>query len=1080
MATGLFNLKQVNQAISQGAWSGYIAPRWVEYLVVAGGGSGGGNGGGGGAGGLLTGIVTVAAGTSYSVTVGAGGTGGVYPTQANGNNSVFGSISATAGGKGGGDSVTYAPGSGGSGGGSGYYASIGQGTSGQGNAGGAQNGLNSGGGGGGAGTVGLNGASTTIGGNGGAGIASAITGTVVTYAGGGAGWANTPGTGGTGGVGGGGSAGAYQGVAGSGGGNTGGGGAGSAGGSGTSGSGGSGIVVVRYPGNVQFYTGGTVTYSNGYIVHNFTANGTLAPTTPTVVSEYQISRSLRFNPADSAYLNRTPGSATNQRTWTWSAWVKRSTLDDFQTLFSASSSGSANYLVAIFFADNKLDFAVYGSGGAQEGRITSTAVYRDVSAWYHVVAVMDTTQATSSNRLQFYVNGVQVTAFGTASYPTQNNIYGVNSTVAHTMGTYSFNTTLNFFKGYMTEVNFIDGQALTPTSFGYVNPTTGIWSPAKYVGGYGTNGFYLNFSDNSNTTAATLGADYSGNGNNWTPNNFSVTAGAGNDSLVDSPTNYGTDTGAGGTVRGNYSTWNPLTFYSTGTIPTFTNGNLDVSVPASAGLPVALGTFVMPSGQWYWEVTITSGGAQMVGIANSTAGGANSGYTTANGWYYYSGGQKYNNNVDVAYGTSFTVGDVIGVALDIDAGTLVFYKNGASQGTAYSTGLTGKTFVAALGNGASSTAQGYTGNFGQRAFANTAPSGFKALCTQNLPTPTIGATTATQAGKYFNAVTYTGTGSSLGVTGVGFQPDWVWVKSRSAATDHGLYDAVRGVQKQIESNTTTAETTETTGITAFGADGFTTGALAQLNTSAATYVAWNWKANGSGSSNTAGSITSTVSASTTSGFSVVTYTGNGTAGATIGHGLGATPAFFIIKSRSRTTNDWKVWCNSFTNTEALLLNTTNAKLTGQNTFLNSTSPTSSVITLGTDSDVNFSSATYVAYCFAAVAGYSAFGSYTGNSSTDGPFVFTGFRPAFVMIKASSLAGESWYVVDATRSPYNAATLYLVPNTTGVEASPGAGQFFDFVSNGFKLRVSGAYSNASGETYIYMAFASNPFKYSLAR
>jgi hypothetical protein len=329
------------------------------------------------------------------------------------------------------------------------------------------------------------------------------------------------------------------------------------------------------------------------------------------------------------------------------------------------------------------------------------------------------------------------------------------------------------------------------------------------------------------------------------------------------------------------------------------------------------------------------------------------------------------------------------------------------------------------------------------------------------------------AGQFFNTVLYTGTGASLGVTGVGFQPDWVWVKGRSGATDHGLYDAVRGVQKQLESNTTSAETTETTGITAFGSDGFTTGALAQLNTSSATYVAWNWRAgNNAGASNSAGSITSTVSVNTTSGFSIVTYTGTG-ANATVGHGLGVAPSMVIYKNRT-SNSTWIVYHTSISPTNLLVLNDGTAQ---QNlpAYFNSLAATSSVLNIGSNSDMNASGANQLAYCFAPVAGFSAFGSYTGNGSTDGPFVFTGMRPAFVIIRRT--AAENWYLYDVARGTYNVIGPYLQPNLSSAEAT---GTIVDFLSNGFKIRESGAGTNTSASTYIYMAFASNPFKYSLAR
>jgi hypothetical protein len=545
-----------------------------------------------------------------------------------------------------------------------------------------------------------------------------------------------------------------------------------------------------------------------------------------------------------------------------------------------------------------------------------------------------------------------------------------------------------------------------------------------------------------------------------------VTAGAGNDSLVDSPTSYGTDTGVGGTVRGNYCTWNPL--YPLSNI---TNGNLDFSIGTGQG--PATSSIYVTSGKWYFEITPTA--ITSIGEISITDSKQN----MAAG--YRSTGTKDVDSfsTNAAYGATWTVGDNIGVAFDVDNKQVTFYKNGASQGAITYTGSSLTTnSMGVLADWRTSATFAGTANFGQRPFAYTAPSGFKALCTQNLPTPTIGATTATQAGKYFNPVLYTGTGSSLSVTGVGFQPDWVWVKSRSAATDHGLYDAVRGVQKQLESNTTTAETTETTGITAFDSDGFTTGALAQLNTSSATYVAWNWKANGSGSTNTAGSITSTVSANTTSGFSVVTYTGNATSGATIGHGLGVAPSMLIVKSRSAAYG-WCVYTASLGATYLLKLDTTAAATnSGVTEYWKNTAPTSSVFTIGNDLEVNANTKTFVAYCFAPIAGYSAFGSYTGNGSADGPMVFTGMRPAYLLVKNATSSGD-WIVVDAKRNTYNMMDSGLQPNGAFAEAS-NQNYRFDFLSNGFKVRTTNLEANQSGNTIIFAAFAESPFKYSLAR
>jgi hypothetical protein len=657
------------------------------------------------------------------------------------------------------------------------------------------------------------------------------------------------------------------------------------------------------------------------------------------------------------------------------------------------------------------------------------------------------------------------------TYPNQNIDTYVNSANIHTL---SRDNTTSSFNGYMTEVNFIDGQALAPSSFGQTNAQTGVWEPIPYNGSYGTNGFYLNFSDNSNTTAATLGKDYSGNGNNWTPNNFSVSAGAGNDSLVDTPTPYGVDTGAGGEVRGNYCTLNPLQKGSTVNIA---NGNLDVSKSTAGGAGKILGTVGVSSGKWYAEATM-SGGGGMPGIAEFTANTSQYPGGDAQSWGYNNGGDKYHNGANAAYGASFTTNDVIGLALDMDGGSITFYKNGVSQGVAYSTGISGKTITFA-GRGDTTTTESW--NFGQRPFAYTAPSGFKALCTQNLPTPTIGATSMTQAGDYFNPVLYTGNSSSRTITGVGFQPDFTWIKIRDAIDSHYLFDAVRGkgttYMKTLYSNATNAEspgnsTSLDVGVTDFASDGFTFGSgTLNGNQSPYTFVAWNWKANGAGSSNTAGSITSTVSANTTSGFSVVTYTGTGSGTATIGHGLGVAPSMIIVKFRN-TTSNWSIYHASVGNTKRLVF-TTAAEETGSG-YWNNTTPTSTVFTLGTDLNQSYD---FVAYCFAPVAGYSAFGSYTGNGSSDGPFVFTGMRPAFVMLKNTTTAGNAWHMIDTARGTYNVYGPSLDANASSAEITY---TICDLLSNGFKLRDTNQAWNKSGDVYIFMAFASNPFKFALAR
>jgi hypothetical protein len=791
-----------------------------------------------------------------------------------------------------------------------------------------------------------------------------------------------------------------------------------------------------------------------------------------VTGGYQIERSLRFNSADSAYLNRTPASAGNRKTWTWSGWVKKTGTGTFISA-DPNSGNRATSFYTRSITDGRLEFEYFD--GTTTYNLTCAALLRDPSAYYHLILAVDTTQATNTNRTKIYVNGVQQTLSGT--YVPQNTDMDINNTVRHNLGRFQNANAgaVSYLDGYLTEVNFIDGQALTPSDFGETDSATGVWKPKSYTGTYGTNGFFLKFADNSGTTSTTLGKDSSANGNNWTPNNFSVTAGAGNDSLVDSPTAYGTDTGVGGSVRGNYATWNPLKNSTT-----LSDGNLRSFNSSTTQWLGVVGTFGMTSGKWYWEYTPTVAATVIVGLANSSYSTGGHPGSDANSWGYYSAnGQKYFNNSGSAYGATYTANDVIGVAFDADAGTLTFYKNGVSQGTAYSS-LTSGPYFPAVGV---LNSQILFINAGQRAFAYTAPSGFKALVTTNLPTPTIGATSTTQADNYFGVALYSGTGSgnSNVVSGLEFTTDLWWQKARNAANNNYLQDAVRGfgASKSLTSNSTGTEGFNGTPLTqslSVSSTGFTvSGSDFNGNTSSETYVAWCWNAGGSNATNTAGTITSTVRANTTSGFSIVTYTGTG-ANATVGHGLGVAPKFVIIKIRN-SASDWVVYSADVGNTKYLQLSTTAAAATAS-TVWNNTTPTSTVFSLGSSVGVNQSTSTYVAYCFSEVAGYSKFGSYTGNGSADGPFVYTGFRPRWIMMKRTDQQG-SWWIEDTSRAPYNPENAILFPNLSNAEFTT-AGVEMDGLSNGFKIRNSNVDNNASGGTYIYMAFAETPAKFSLAR
>jgi len=774
---------------------------------------------------------------------------------------------------------------------------------------------------------------------------------------------------------------------------------------------------------------------------------------------YQVGRSLRFRASASAYLSRTIGTPSTT-TNTFSAWVKRGDINTAYRpiLMCTNNNSGINYQLPGTSANDTIQILDNGTT-----LLATSAVYRAPSAWYHVVVVWDSTNATSTDRVRLYVNGFRVTAFGTTNYPVQNSAFSLfSASNPWQIGSRQFPGAL-YFDGYMAEINYIDGQALTASSFGAYD-TNGVWQPIKYTGTYGTNGFYLPFSNTTSTS--TLVADASGNGNNWTPNNISLTAGTTYDSMIDSPT-----------VSASSSNYPVMNILDKGANLSLSNANLQLSITAG-GNDCLRCTMTIPStGKWYWETTCSAiGSGANVGIADAFTALSSGGAIT--GVLYQSGGNKCINSWSTtAYGSTYTTNDIIGIAVDADAGTIAFYKNNVSQGTA-NTGMNFATtsyfpFLQTTTAGGS-----WTINFGQRPFSYTPPTGFNALNTYNLPAATI-----KNGAQYMAATTYTGNGSTLAVlnsanTAIGttFQPDFVWIKSRSNILGHELFDVLRGVNQVLYSNATNAETNSGT-MSAFNSNGFTAvyqAADISTNNSGYTYVGWQWKAGGTGVTNTSGSITSTVSANTTAGFSVVTYTGTG-ANATVGHGLGVAPSMVIVKQRSGV-NAWPVYHSSLVSaTNYVLLNQTDASNPAA-TVWNSTAPTSSVFSIGTAVGVNTSGQTYVAYCFAAVKGYSAFGSYTGNGSADGAFVYTGFRPRWVMFKRTDIT-SNWLIIDSSRGTYNSDQNRLFPNLSSAEDTS---ENFDLLSNGFKLRDSTGTFNASGGTYIYAAFAENPFNSSRAR
>jgi hypothetical protein len=789
---------------------------------------------------------------------------------------------------------------------------------------------------------------------------------------------------------------------------------------------------------------------------------------------YDINNSLRFRSSASAYLNRTPASAGNRQKFTISFWIKRGTISTAQRLINCvPGSTDSTYFTVLFQSNNQLSVGLWNDS------LTTTQVFRDTSAWYHIVIAVDATQATAANREIIYINGVQCSSYASAYYIAQNTDLAYNSANQHLIGQQS---STNYFDGYITEFNSIDGQALTPSSFGETDTTTGVWKPKAYTGTYGTNGFYLKFSDIATTSGsnAGLGKDFSGNTNYWTTNNISVTAGTTYDAMTDSPTL------TSATVA-NYAVMNPVGIIKTtsASLATFAGANLNVS--GGAAWFYAYSSIAIPigSGKYYAEFTInTSGGSDYIAVGiNPVVGsfGATAHSSSEGGVWYSNNATKWLGSTNSSYGASYTANDIIGVAVDSGASTITFYKNNTSQGAiSFNSNLTSNT-LALLGVDMYSSS--ISANFGQRPFSYTPPTGFVRLNTYNLPDSTI-----KKGNTVMDAYIYTGDGNSTRTITLPIVADFVWSKNRTTANDHVLIDTVRGGTSPVKalfSNLTVAEITTIAGWGGYGYPDSLSGtsyavvkgtqATSYTNKLNDSYVNWIWQAGqGSTSSNTSGARTSTVSVNATAGFSVVTWTGSGSGSTTIGHGLGVAPAMIIIKDRVNAFA-WNVYHRSLGNTAGINLNSTGASDTNIG-WWNNTSPTSTLFTVGTYEN---SASNYVAYCWAEIAGFSRFTSYVGNGNADGPFVYCGFRPKYVMYKDTANASTNWEVVDSARNTTNPEFTRLFPNQSNADDN-GVNPVMDFTANGFKIRTSAFGANNNGNTHIVMAFAENPTKYALAR
>ena len=665
-------------------------------------------------------------------------------------------------------------------------------------------------------------------------------------------------------------------------------------------------------------------------------------------------------------------------------------------------------------------------------------------------------------------------------YPSQNFETAFGADCEQVIGEYYGGGGSHNYDGYIAEFHYVNGSTVAPTEFGEYDDNNS-WVPIEYTGSYGTTGFYLKFTDDSNTTATTMGKDYSGNDNNWTPSNFNT-----HDISADTPTN-------------NFCTMN-INDKTDSTLLTTEYGGRRVE--CRHGFRTIRGTFGVTSGKWYWEARLEDWSDSFIGITSveeDIDGNTRGAETDQSAQIRQNNGDIRTNGSNSSYGNSQSNGDVLGFALDMDNGKFYISENGtfynsgdpANQTNPAVTGLTKRICPACAPydnkecyynfgaddtfNG-NETSQGNTDGNGNGKFKYAPPSGFLALCSKNLPDPTIA-----EGKKYFEAKLYSGTGSQQAITGLSFAPDLVWVKRRNATNYHILSDTIRGAGNYLVSNQNDAESSGGSQlINGFNTDGFDVGTENAVNNSSGTYVAWCWNAGGSTVSDSGGSITVSRRTNATAGFSIISYSGNNSNGATIAHGLGVAPKILVVKSRSQArgwNTLWDVGGAGGGPTHYVQWQQEHQPI-DDSTFWNDTSPSSSVITLGTDNDTNGSGQDFICYAWAPVEGYQDIGRYVGNGSSQGTFINTGFRPAWVFIRRLDSTGN-WILADEGRNPNNPVESRLRAESANSENT--SYRFAYFFSNGFQLQdqYDGSWNN-NGSNYAYLAIARHPYKTSNAR
>jgi len=753
---------------------------------------------------------------------------------------------------------------------------------------------------------------------------------------------------------------------------------------------------------------------------SFTNNGTVA-------------NSCLFKHATNNYLSRTPSSAGSTTKATFSCWIKRdATSLGSTTYIMLTNDFSANGEVLQFDSSNRLQYYCLASSSYRWNYI-SNRTFEDTSKWYHLYVRRDTTNGTAGDRIQIYVDGVKITSWNTETQSGSSSAGFWNQTTYANIVGNSGNGSYIDGAGYLAEVNMVDGSNPAVSTFGLTDTSTNRWIAKSLTGiTYGTNGFRLTFAD-----ASALGDDTSGGGNDLASTNLTSA-----NQYTDSPTQ-------------NHCTWDVGDKINLAAVSL---GNTKITGGSASTSGACRGTLAPKSGKYYFEfkfLGLAVAGHNSLGIRNkdvpinSTTSGSGTqkeAYHWRDDGYVITGSQGSMNSGFSTY----TTNDYIGVAMDLDTGKVWMSKNGTYEKSGNP--VTGANPMFTIPTRQPYTAwwngYGYTNNTelncGQKAFNTSAPTGFSALQQDNLPT------------------------TDKGISGL------VWIKDRDATKNHNLFDSSRGIQKELRSNSTDEQFTNTDTLNRFLVGGCQIEDGTSVNNSGDSFVSWNWVANGgTTASNSVGSITTTTQVNSTSGFSIVEYTGTGS-NATVGHGLSSAPEWVMQKSTSNNTGDgFAMYHVGMTSASYYMdLSNTNAEANAA-TVYQATAPTSSVVSIGTAGGINTNTYTYVMYCFHSVDGYSKFGKYGGNGSTDGPFIYTGFKPAWLMTKRSDSAND-WQIFDATRNPFNPVDRRLYANLTNVEAVGSTSDIFDFTANGFKVREDNAAINTSGGTYIYMAFAEHPF------